>query len=524
MKLTPMAKVFIAAVVLAVVGYGYWHYYYKAQHYGPDVKSDVKADAKPDAKPEDKADAKADVKAGPRKNPKRIIVGVNDFGGAYPGIVANDGSEPGPKSKFTAAGLDVEFRLIRGSKERLAAFDSGEVDIMLLTLDYLANLAPIYKDKGIDVKAFLLADWSRGNLGIVAKPGITSVEMLRDKKIATTRNTATHYFLLWLLQSSNLKPAEIERTKANLVFATKTPLAGDMWKRGEVDAVAIWEPHLSQSLASGKGHLLVSTATASNMIADVFFARTDFEKSREADLATFTKVWFEGVADLAKDPDAGVAIVAKAWKQTPEETKATLQKIKPTTFADNRAFFGLERERAPFLTLFDDASKFWKKEGVISSTVPAAQARFLAPLEAISKQHSDEKVVEGFQFAGGPKKDAAPLLTKSVSIYFASGADKLDPNARRLVDDFAEVLAQFGNAFVRVEGNTDNVGGRPKNVTLSLKRAQSLIDYLVATHGFDRGRFVAVGNGPDKPVGDNAAPEGRDVNRRTDFQIIANDR
>ncbi len=41
-------------------------------------------------------------------------------------------------------------------------------------------------------------------------------------------------------------------------------------------------------------------------------------------------------------------------------------------------------------------------------------------------------------------------------------------------------------------------------------------------HGFDKGRFVAVGNGPDKPVGDNKTPAGREQNRRTDFQIIPN--
>src|SRR6185312_10975517 len=181
--------------------------------------------------------------------------------------------------------LEVEFKLIRGSKERLQAFDDGEVDVMLLTLDYFANLVPVYKDKGIDVKAFMMADWSRGNLGIVAKPSIKSIEGLKDAKIATTRNTPTHYFLLNLLKRSNLSAADIEKVKSNLVFATKTPQAGEMFQRGEVDAVAIWEPHLSQSAAAGKGRVLVSTATASNLIADVLFARKDYIQGHEGDIA-----------------------------------------------------------------------------------------------------------------------------------------------------------------------------------------------------------------------------------------------
>jgi len=109
-----------------------------------------------------------------------------------------------------------------------------------------------------------------------------------------------------------------------------------------------------------------------------------------------------------------------------------------------------------------------------------------------------------------------------VSVYFPSSSDKLDPNAKKVVDAFTEVVAQFGNAYVRVEGNTDNVGPRDTNLGLSKRRADALVDYITSKHGFDRSRFVTVGNGPDKPIGDNATNDGREQNRRTDFQIIPN--
>ncbi len=506
MRLTGFAKFFIALVVIGVVGFVGWHYYGKRGDTPGPAPSPEPAQPPAAAKP---------------KNPKRIVVGVNDFGGAYPGVVANDGAKAGPKSRFKAAGLDVEIKLIRGSKERLAAFDSGEVDVMLLTLDYFANLVPEYKKKGIDIRAFLMADWSRGNLGIVAKPGIKSIEGLKEARIATTRNTPTHYFLLSLLNNSNLNKDEIERVKSRIEFATKTPLAGEMFQRGDVDAVAIWEPHLSQSMAGGKGKLLVSTATATNLIADVLFARADWLKEHEEEMGAFARAWFQGEAELTREPDEEVDVIAKAFAQSKEETRSVLSKIKPATFADNRVFFGLERERAPYLSLYEDASHFWQREGVIKEPVPAAETRWMKALEAISKEHADEKVVEKFQF-NAPKADASPLLTKSVSIYFASGSDKLDPNAKKLVDNFAETLAEFGNAYVRVEGNTDNVGARGKNVELSRRRARAVVDYLAAQHGFDAARFQAVGNGPDKPVGDNGTEAGRDMNRRTDFQIIPN--
>ena len=80
----------------------------------------------------------------------------------------------------------------------------------------------------------------------------------------------------------------------------------------------------------------------------------------------------------------------------------------------------------------------------------------------------------------------------------------------------------FQNAYVQVEGNTDNVGARPSNLTLSKQRAEAVVAYLVERHRLDRSRFVAIGNGPDHPVADNRTTEGRELNRRTDFKIIKN--
>jgi NitT/TauT family transport system substrate-binding protein len=509
MRLTPVAKLFITVVILGVLGYTGWHYYQKR---GAGTK------------PAPTAGAANSVDAGASAAPRttgRIVVGINDFGGAYPAVVANDGLTPGPRSVFKQQGLDVEIRLIKGSKERLKAFDAGEVDVMLLSIDYLAGLMPEYRQKGIELRAFMMADWSRGNCGIVANPKFKTVESLKGARVATTRHTPTHYFLLSMLGRSNLKPAEIEQVKSNLVFATQTPLVGQVYARGEADAVAIWEPYLSQAAAGGKGRVLVTTETATNLIADVLFARLDVIQARERELPGFVRAWLEGVRMTAAEPDRAVEVISKAFKQTPEETRNILGKIKPATFADNRDFFGLEVEDAPQIRLFAEATRFWQKEGWVKTPVSPQESRWLKALEAVAKDHAAEKVVENFKFAP-PKAGADPLLTRAVSIYFASGADKLDPNAKKVVDTFAETLGVFQNAFVRVEGNTDSVGGRPANTALSKRRALAVVDYLVTRYRFEPARFLAVGNGPDNPIGDNKTEEGREQNRRTEFKIIAN--
>ena len=79
-----------------------------------------------------------------------------------------------------------------------------------------------------------------------------------------------------------------------------------MFQRGEVDAVAIWEPHLSQAMAGG-GKLLVSTATATNLVADVLFARASFLEEHEAEMPAFLRAWFEGVDRWRRIPRRAVA-------------------------------------------------------------------------------------------------------------------------------------------------------------------------------------------------------------------------
>lgn len=515
MRLTPFAKIFITLIILAAVGYVV---YVKLP---PERLDKLRGAVSRSSDREDQQDRVPTTRGNAGAAP--IVIGVNDFGGAYALLLANDGAKAGPASLFRKAGLDVEVRLIRGSKERLKAFEEGSVQVMLLTLDYLANLAPIYKEKGSNLKSFLLVDWSRGNVGIVARPEFASIESLKRARIATTRNTPTHYFLLSLLDRSNLRPQEVDLVKQNLIFATKTPQAGEMFQRGEVDAVAIWEPHLSQAAAAGGGRVLVTTATATNLIADVLFARDAWIQTHEKDLPLLLSAYFDAVREMGRDPQRAIELAARAFEQKPEEIAATLKKIKPATFADNREFFGLDREDCAYDRLYLEASRFWQKEGLFRGPIPeSASTRWTKALEALAAQHKGERIVENFRFTAVPDKSAPSLLTKSVSIYFASGKSDLDPNARKVIDGFADTLAVFQNTYVRVEGNTDNVGSRVANIALSQRRADSVVSYLVDRHRIARARLVAVGNGPDNPVADNSTPQGREMNRRTDFKIIKN--
>lgn len=77
------------------------------------------------------------------------------------------------------------------------------------------------------------------------------------------------------------------------------------------------------------------------------------------------------------------------------------------------------------------------------------------------------------------------------------------------------------NPTIRVEisGHTDNSGQAAYNKQLSERRALSVFQYITQK-GISPQRLTFVGYGQDKPLATNATPEGRQLNRRIEFQIL----
>ena len=113
-----------------------------------------------------------------------------------------------------------------------------------------------------------------------------------------------------------------------------------------------------------------------------------------------------------------------------------------------------------------------------------------------------------------------PLFTKPVTVAFHSGNSELSSGAMALLNQHVVPQVQMAaGMYVRVEGNTDNLGDEDWNQGLSERRAQAIVDYL-ASRGIDRRRLVARGNGASNPLASNKTAEGRARNRRTDILFI----
>jgi outer membrane protein OmpA-like peptidoglycan-associated protein len=106
-------------------------------------------------------------------------------------------------------------------------------------------------------------------------------------------------------------------------------------------------------------------------------------------------------------------------------------------------------------------------------------------------------------------------------VEFATASDKIQgATSFKVLDAVESVLKAHGDIFlVEIAGHTDNVGPADANRTLSQKRAEAVVKYLVGK-GIAANRLQPKGYGPDKPVADNKTAAGRQKNRRVEFNIL----
>ena len=361
-------------------------------------------------------------------------------------------------------------------------------------------------------------DWSRGGDAIAVDASIKSVQDLKGKSLACAEGTPSHYFALYVLTQGGLTNKDV-----SWKFTDSAIEAANVFKAGRVDAAVSWSPDVYVAAREREGgHILASTKEASNLIADIFVARGDFLANHPEDARRFVGGWLKGVELANQNPDKTALLLSKSFSGVGlEDAKGMLQDVKLPNYAENRAFFDPKGSLVNYHTIYKTAQGIWRKIGKITSTYEPYQTVDTRALEGASEWFGQAQPAgPEFEFKAPPRTTTAPILTKTVSVYFPSGSSSLDENAKAVLEtQVVDLAATFGSAYLRIAGNTDDVGNHDSNVRLSRARAEAVAQYLVSK-GFERNKFEVVGNGPDKPVASNDTDEGRAKNRRTDFEVV----
>ena len=103
--------------------------------------------------------------------------------------------------------------------------------------------------------------------------------------------------------------------------------------------------------------------------------------------------------------------------------------------------------------------------------------------------------------AAAPPPASGPGQRINLAVTFVTGSAELTPAARAQAQVFAESLQrpQLANMHFEINGHTDSVGRRDRNLDLSQRRAQTVADYLIRS-GVSADRLVVHGYGPDQPL------------------------
>jgi outer membrane protein OmpA-like peptidoglycan-associated protein len=111
------------------------------------------------------------------------------------------------------------------------------------------------------------------------------------------------------------------------------------------------------------------------------------------------------------------------------------------------------------------------------------------------------------------------VITLSGSVVFASNQATLLPEAKsRLNQVAASLMSDDTNRKLIVEGHTDSQGSNAYNMVLSQQRAEAVRSYLIS-RGYTSYLIEARGIGEERPIADNASPEGRANNRRVEIIV-----
>jgi Outer membrane protein and related peptidoglycan-associated (lipo)proteins len=105
------------------------------------------------------------------------------------------------------------------------------------------------------------------------------------------------------------------------------------------------------------------------------------------------------------------------------------------------------------------------------------------------------------------------------TIEFRTGSSELTPASTEILNQISGILKN--NSFwsgIKVYGHTDSVGASSYNQKLSESRALSVKNYIMSK-GIPTSNIIAVGMGENKPIATNNTPEGRQNNRRVEFEI-----
>ncbi len=487
-------------------------------------------------------------------NARTVKFALNVWAGWAPIILQNEGGLAG-KVWTTPGGepFKVELVLIDNPVAMRDAYAAGKVHIGWATLDMVPLfMDELKKDTRIMPRIFQQVDFSNGGDGIVIRrsaardPKNPTISDLKKKKVVLAQNSPSEYFLLNALVNGGVQPGEVEFIYTEDAFQAAAAFNSDK----TIAACVSWAPDI-YNLAEVEGnHMLVSTATANKLIADVWFARGDFARDHPDICEGLVRGIFEGMEKMKTDEGKQAASkhMAGLYSIPEGDTLAMLSDAHSTNYAENRDFFLNQNNPANFERTWNTAYLLYRKMNRITQQVPFDQVMDFSIIQKLEGEEPFKSSRNEYQINFAPrtvqsiKAEGTEILTKVVTLHFfpnswdlrkevtvrEDGKDvtKLyEPAVDTVLEEVGKLAGQYGAANIVVEGHTDSsMRGRVDEQMvkdLASSRAAAVKTELVKKFPqFNVNQFSTEGIGWARPF-DDKDPDNHAKNRRVEIKVIA---
>jgi ABC-type nitrate/sulfonate/bicarbonate transport system substrate-binding protein/outer membrane protein OmpA-like peptidoglycan-associated protein len=486
---------------------------------------------------------------------------------------------------FKQEGLDTELFLENNFPKQVEACLSGKTPLLRGTMGMINSAAEVFKAQGLDLTVVYQLTWSTGGDTMVVRPNIKSPLDLKNRTLALQLYGPHMDYVANVLHSAEVPLSSVrfkwlrELTIPTYDTGGKIVDTVDAFINDPaIDAAMVISPDALNLTSGGGGgtgaagsvkgaQVLLSTRTASRVIADVYAVRSDYFAKNRGSAEKFVRALIKGqqhlAAEMAKkdkpvDYPKLLTQSADLLLGTPKATadvEGMLGDCEFVGYAGNVQFFTGQGTTRTFGNLNEEIQTAFSEMGLIKKRLSpvAANWDYTALASAL-----------GVAPAGGavaPKFDAQKVAAKvekqinveplqwaergtlfQIEVNFAPNQDTFPKE--QYAADFQKALSiaqTYGGSLIVIEGHSDPLGilkarqnnesaavlaqmeQQAKNLSLLRARAvrQSFLDYCQAKNvKIDESQFIAVGLGIQTPkFNPPKTKEEWAANRRVLFRI-----
>lgn len=418
-------------------------------------------------------------------------------------IDANGGLKPDANSRLAkAAGVPMELEVVDSLDQQVKNYLSGRSPFLRGTVGMITLVNEALKDQpGLAPVVIYQHSWSTGADGFVAKD-IETLADLKGKNVAVQLNGPHLDFLQVLLQDAGLNAQDV-----NLKFveditasgdgggAAKDPASAFRQDASLTGAACIFPDILTLTAGGTVGHgaedsvkgarSILSTRTASRVVADVYAVRRDFFDNHRAivhgfvlELLRTQGVFQAELANIRKKSQADKNQVKKFRERCKPLAKFALQDAGAVNdyiawlgldselvgYDGNVSFFGNSRNPVGFEASAKRSASFFQQLGFVkSNAIPAvagwAYNQDFKPLlsgAVTAAQPSQPAFSSPAQVrAAAAKKDANELFR--FTFKFPANTSEIKwQDHREVFETLHDIVSRYGGAVVQLRGHADN--------------------------------------------------------------------